>query len=172
MANETKSNSEIIGGILQKYLSGLTTEKITPDSIKQLIVYVSTEVSAALSNSMLKERLEILFDYEKKYLELTKTYKEEIKFAASLQEDIRKERSNFFAETLKEVHKTLEDVKMDKKAIDLWITELVNSYTKSLDVSSDLSKDHTIEMMGILRDASKKGADEIHSGKIDKSSDK
>jgi predicted metalloendopeptidase len=107
-------------------------------------------------NNTLKERLEILYDYEKKYLDLTKNYKEEIKFAATLQEDIRKERAKFFADTLKDVQKTLDDLKVDQKVVEAWITELVGSYTKSLDISADLSKDHILDMLGILKDASKK----------------
>lgn len=49
----------------------------------------------------LKTKLEILYTYEKNYLELVKDFKEEIKFASSIQEDLRKERAKFFAETLK-----------------------------------------------------------------------
>ena len=158
---QSKSNIEIITDILQKHLSNLTPDKITPDSIKQIVQFATNETANAISNNQLKERLEILYDFETKYLDLTKNYKEEIKFAANLQEDLRKERSKFFSETLKEVYKTLEEVKVEKNAIDLWITELVSSYTKSLDVSVDLSNDHTLEMMGILREASKKGAQDL-----------
>ena len=48
-------------------------------------------------------KLELLYEYEKHYLELIKGYKEEIKFASALQEDLRRERSQFFTQTLKEV---------------------------------------------------------------------
>jgi len=163
MANsvETGSNS-LVYGLVQKNLETLPIgDQFTKENRDGIIRNITQDITSALSNGFLKERLEILYDYEKKYLELTKAYKEEIKFAATLQEDIRKERSKFFSEVLQDVHKTLEDVKMDKKATDLWISELVTSYTKSLDISSDLAKDHVLDMMGILRDSSRENINKI-----------
>jgi hypothetical protein len=166
MGNITATGSNgLVFEIVQRSLEKLPiSEQFTKDNKDGIIHSITDAITSALSNDLLKERLEILYDYEKKYLELTKTYKEEIKFAAALQEDIRKERSKFFSDVLQDVHKTLEEVKMDKKATDLWISELVTSYTKSLDISSDLAKDHVLDMMGILRDSSK--------GSINKISDK
>lgn len=43
-------------------------------------------------------KLELLYEYEKQYLGLMKDYKEEIKFATALQEDLRRERSQFFTQ--------------------------------------------------------------------------
>jgi hypothetical protein len=161
MATGTVENASVVENaavykIVQRYISAIPiTESFADDAKKDLARLLTEDIAKCLSNNLLKERLEILYDYEKKYLELTKAYKEEIKFAATLQEDIRKERSKFFSEVLQDVHKTLEEVKMDKKEIDLWISELVTSYTKSLDISSELSKDHVLDMMGILRDTSR-----------------
>jgi hypothetical protein len=153
--SDTATNERTIKDIVEKYLATASAnEQFTDDAKKSLTQFIASEVSVGLSNTLLKERLDILYDHEKKYLDLTKDYKEEIKFAASLQEDIRKERAKFFAEVLREVHKTLEEAKLDKKATDLWITELVVSYTKSLDISSDLAKDHLLDMLGSLRTAS------------------
>ena len=163
MANSGKNDSNgLVFGIVQKNMENLPVgEGVTSESKAGIIRSIVEDVTMALSNDLLKEKLEILYDYEKKYLELTKAYKEEIKFAATLQEDIRKERSKFFSEVLRDVHQTLEDVKMDKKATDLWISELVTSYTKSLDISSDLAKDHVLDMMGILRDSSRENINKI-----------
>jgi len=148
--------------IVQRNLGTLpVSEQFTKDEKDGVIRNITENIVSVLSNDLLKERLEILYDYEKKYLELTKAYKEEIKFAATLQEDTRKERSKFFSEVLQDVHKTLENVKMDKKATDLWISELVTSYTKSLDISSELAKDHVLDMMGILRDSSRESINKI-----------
>ena len=80
-----------------------------------------------------------------------KEYKEEIKFAANIQEDLRKERTKFFSESLKEVSETLKESQVDSKVASIWIKELVSSYTKSLDLSSGLIEEHTLDMIGEIR---------------------
>jgi hypothetical protein len=152
-----KTSAESIFEILTLNFSFLPeNESFTKEVKEKTIQRIVSDIMHSISNNLLKERLELLYNYEKNYLELTKAYKEEIKFAANLQEDLRKERAKFFSEVLQDVHKTLEDVKMDKGATDLWITELVSSYTKSLDISSELAKDHVLDTMGKLRDDSRK----------------
>jgi hypothetical protein len=116
-----------------------------------------------------KSKLELLYQYEKHYLELIKEYKEEIKFATALQEDLRRERSQFFTHTLREVAQTLHSQEIDKKVSALWIEELVASYTKSLDLSSDLAKTHVIQVLGIFREEAKK---EVSTAELDKISNK
>ena len=101
--------------------------------------------------SSLKEKLDVLYNYEKNYLMLVKEFKEEIKFASAIQEDLRKERAKFFAETLKEVSDTLKKSEVSSEVASKWIEELVNSYTKSLDLSSGLIEEHTLETIGKLR---------------------
>jgi hypothetical protein len=103
-------------------------------------------------------KLELLYQYEKHYLELIKDYKEEIKFANALQEDLRRERSHFFAQTLKDVIQTMKSEEIDKNVSATWIQELVASYTKSIDLSSDLAKTHVIEILSILTEEAKREA--------------
>ena len=111
--------------------------------------------------SRLEEKLRILYEYEKKYLDLLKEYKEEIKFAAALQEDLRKERTKFFAESLKEVFKTLKDAQVESQVASMWIKELVDSYTRSLDLSSGLIEEHTLDMIAEIREEAKKEAQSL-----------
>jgi len=166
MAEKSIGNAKVYK-IVEEHISLIPlTEQFDKSARENIQRFLTEEITKSLSNDLLKERLDILFDYEKKYLELTKAYKEEIKFAAGLQEEIRKERSKFFSEVLKDVHKTLEEVKIDKKEIDLWISELVTSYTKSLDISSELSKDHVLDIMGILRDTSRSSIAKITDAQI------
>lgn len=105
--------------------------------------------------SNLKAKLAVLFEYESNYLSLIRDYKEEIKFAGSLQEDLRKERAKFFSETLKEVSATLNESQVDNAVASLWLKELVDSYTKSLDLSSGLIEEHTLDMIGTIRKKAK-----------------
>lgn len=111
-----------------------------------------------------KAKLELLFQYEKHYLEMIKGYKEEIKFAASLQEDLRRERSQFFTQTLREVVQTLQTQEIDKKVASQWIEELVASYTKSIDLSSDLAKTHVVQVLSIFKEEAKQ---EVSKAKLD-----
>lgn len=112
-----------------------------------LAVALTKLIQEMTSEDGLKNRLQILFEYEKHCLETIKAYKDEIKFMASLQEDVRRERSQFFTQTLKEVSNTLKQADVDKETVSAWIKELVASYTTSLDLSSDLATTHITEMV-------------------------
>jgi hypothetical protein len=105
-----------------------------------------------------KAKLDLLYQYEKHYLDLIKEYKEEIKFAASLQEDLRRERSQFFTQTLKDVMQTMKTAEVDKAVSARWVEDLVASYTKSLDLSSDLAKTHVVEVLSIFKEEAKQEA--------------
>ena len=128
----------------------------------KLMVDFLARVEKDLSLSSLEKKLDLLYNYEKNYLELVKEFKEEIKFASSIQEDIRKERSNFFAQTLKEVSATLKDSQVSDAVASRWIEELVSSYTKSLSLSGNLVDEHAIDTIGELRKGSKEEAKKLH----------
>ncbi len=128
-----------------------------------------TEITEQLSET--KAKLELLYQYEKHYLELIKEYKEEIKFANSLQEDLRRERSQFFTQTLKDVIQTMKTAEVDKAVSAQWIQELVASYTKSIDLSGDLAKTHVIEILSLLTSDTKREAAEAQLDSIGKKTD-
>jgi hypothetical protein len=145
------ANAEFVK-VLDSCFSGLEVDSKIKDAIKKTIILNFDEHTAT---SKLKERLQILFEYEKNYLSLIKEYKEEIKFVGTLQEDLRKERAKFFSETLKEVSGSLKDAQVSNEVASIWIQELVNSYTKSLDVSSGLIEEHTFDTIGEIREFAK-----------------
>lgn len=122
----------------------------------ELADYLSKNIGNIQGLTELSQRLDILYDFEKRYLELLKEHKEEIKFTANLQEDLRKERTKFFSESLREVSKSLQDTEVDNKIASLWIQELVNSYTSSLDSTNELVKENTLSMITELRNDSSK----------------
>lgn len=128
---------------------------IDENAKKSIIKSITLQIDDYTTLANLKAKLAVLFEYEKNYLELIKTYKEEIKFAGSLQEDLRKERAKFFSETLKEVSSTLNESQVDQAVTSLWLKELVDSYTKSLDLSSSLIEEHTLDMIGVIRKEAK-----------------
>lgn len=112
-------------------------------------------------NERLKSQLDIYYEYEKHYLDMLKEYKEEIKFASTLQEDLRKERANFFSEKLKEVSATLKDTGVDDKVRGEWIKELVKSYTGSLDISDKLVEEHVVETINDIKGKQKEIVEQI-----------
>jgi hypothetical protein len=111
-----------------------------------------------------QSKLNLLYQYEKHYLDLIKEYKEEIKFAASLQEDLRRERSQFFTQTLNDVMQTMKTAEVDKAVSARWVEDLVASYTKSLDLSSDLAKTHVVQVLSIFKEEAKQ---EVSKAKLD-----
>lgn len=113
--------------------------------------YVSKIIVEKVENTARDKKLEILYNHEKHFLDILKEYKEEIKFASSLQADIRKEESAFFASTLKEVCTSLKETQVDPKYQAQWIFDLVSSYTSSLKLSSKLAEEHVINLIGDIQ---------------------
>ncbi|EPH5257239.1 nickel transporter [Vibrio cholerae] len=141
---------------LNQLISSAVKSSGADDSIHaQLTEALKKELNGYVNLELLKAKLEVLYNFEKNYLELVKEYKEEIKFASTLQEDLRKERSKFFSETLKEVSHTLSESQVDDDVASKWLKELVDSYTKSLDLSSGLIEEHTLDTIGKIRSEAK-----------------
>ena len=109
----------------------------------------------------IKNKLQVLYEYEKHYLDLIKEYKEEIKFASTIQEDLRRERSQFFSQSLKEVSDSLKDAQVDETVAAKWIQQLVGSYTRSLDLSESLTNTQVLDSIGKLRKETKKEISDI-----------
>ena len=138
--------------VIDDCFTNIEVDKNIKDTIKKVLVLNFNEYTAT---SKLKERLQLLFEYEKNYLSLIKEFKEEIKFVGTLQEDLRKERAKFFSATLREVSDAMKDAQVSSDVASQWIKELVNSYTKSLDVSSGLIEEHTFDTIGDIRKQAK-----------------
>ncbi|MFE8729188.1 nickel transporter [Aeromonas hydrophila] len=144
--------------IIQEAISNSGVDK---DLSQELVQKLTKELQEAVTLNSLKAKLSVLFEYEKNYLQLVKEFKEEIKFASGIQEDLRKERAKFFSETLKEVSSTLTESQVDDDVASQWLKELVNSYTKSLDLSGGLIEEHTSDMIGKIRDKAKEQKNNI-----------
>lgn len=130
----------------------LANNDIPAEAIDKIAADILARISGPSALDDMKTRLDILFDYEKKYLELVKEFKEEIKFAGSIQEDLRKERAKFFSDTLKEVSLTLQECQVESSVASVWLKDLVGSYTKSLDLSSGLIEETVVDTIGKIRE--------------------
>ncbi|HHQ4465321.1 TPA: nickel transporter [Aeromonas veronii] len=141
---------------LSQLISSAVEASGADDSINsELTDILMKELNDYINLELLKTKLDVLYNFEKNYLELVKEYKEEIKFASSLQEDLRKERAKFFSETLKEVSTTLSESQVDGEVASKWLKELVDSYTKSLNLSGSLIEEHTLDTIGKIRSEAK-----------------
>lgn len=161
----TSSKEEIkneIQNLVKKQLGNyLESEETSLEAIKsKLTEGFAEDISEALVNKIenpeLDNKLEILYNHEKHFLDILKDYKEEIKFAESLQADIRKEQAAFFSSTLKEVCTSLKETQIDQQYQVQWIFDLVKSYTSSLKISSRLAEDHVISLLGEIQEKADK----------------
>lgn len=118
--------------------------------------YIAKYVIDKVENAEQEERLQMLYNHEKHFLDILKDYKEEIKFASSIQADVRKEQAQFFSSTLKEVCNALKETQIDPKFQVQWIFDLVQSYTSSLKISSQLAEEHVISLLGEIQEKADK----------------
>jgi hypothetical protein len=127
----------------QKNMSGLV------DDYSNAMASVIVDI---VDNPMQEKKLQTLYNNEKHYLDILKDYKEEIKFATSLQAEIRKEQAAFFSSTLKEVCNSLKETQMTPECQAQWINDLVLSYTSSLKISSKLAEEHVMQLLGEIQE--------------------
>ena len=109
-----------------------------------------------VDNTSRDKNLTILYNHEKHLLDILKDYKEEIKFASSLQAEIRKEEASFFSSTLKEVCNSLKETQVSTQCQAAWILDLVSSYTSSLKLSNKLAEGHVINLIGTIQEETSK----------------
>lgn len=153
--NGTKNILEELKSDLRSVVQKLEIDNNSKEAFLQSIFL---KIESNLGLGVLQEKLKILYEYEKNYLELLKNHKEEIKFATGLQEELRKERTKFFADSLKEVSETLSASQVDPSVASVWIKELVESYTRSLDLSNSLIEENTLAMVSEIRQEAQKEA--------------
>ena len=161
--DQLKGNLMDIKGIekrIEEIFKDVELEKHVEVALKKTIKMLFDEF---VSLEGMKTKLQILFEYEEHYLKLIKEYKEEIKFCNTMQEDLRRERSQFFTQILKEVSDTLKKAEVESSVASQWIQDLVDSYTKSIDISSDLAKSHVIDVIGKIRNRAKKEISPVKS---------
>lgn len=147
----------ILSDEMVNYLKVITSSTPPPPApMSEIEAEPYSSASAARESlDILRERLDILFEQERKHLELLKEFKEEIKFANTMEEDLRRERAAFFSQTLKEIHATLRDSQVDDGVAGDWIRELVRSYTSSLDVSGELVRTATLDQLARIQSLSR-----------------
>lgn len=163
------SDNELAAAFKPKKLRSFLKSQNIPDDVSDnFVMAFSEELSRYVNFESLNQKLNLFYTFEKNYLELIKEHKEEIKFVHSVQEDLRRERSNFFTQILKDASESLKKAEIDSKIASTWLQELVSCYTKSLDLSNEIVSTHTVDIIGELRSKKSEALNSVvSSGKYD-----
>ena len=143
-----KDYSERISKLLEGVKDVQQRQKLTDD----FKAFVKEVVPPDSPEEQLGRTLHVLYGYEANVLKLIKDYKEEIKFVNSVQEDIRREKVQFFTNVLGEVAKTLKESKIDDEVNKKWLMDFVESMNRSLDLSGDIAKSYTIDLLNTINE--------------------
>jgi len=143
--------SQIASILVNKIKSSEGQNDVSKEELEALISKEINTLNNVTELEVLSEKLKLLHSFESQYLTLIRDFKEEIKFVNSIQEDLRKERTKFFSENLSLVSKSLKETEIDKNIRDRWIEELVESFSISIDYSTQLTDQQTINKLSDLR---------------------
>lgn len=98
--------------------------------------------------------IQVLFDYEKHYMDLVRKYSTEIKFIEDMLSDYRQEQIKFYTETLPELQKKLsEDPGVDEEMKRTWLCRLTANMDKSFQMSDMLINDFATKKLQEFKDA-------------------
>ena len=82
---------------------------------------------------------QILYDYEKHYMELVRKYKPEIQFISGLVENLREEQIEFYSKTLPSVIEHLnQDIAIDEETKRIWLNRFVTNMDNSFNLSESV----------------------------------
>ncbi|MEI6287564.1 MAG: hypothetical protein WCP79_13755 [Bacillota bacterium] len=146
LVNETDTNSEVV--------EDASTPPGSMMSIMNDILSRDNSIEEEM-DSMKHDELKViglLTALEQQNLQLIKEYKEEIKFANAIQEDIRRERTQFFTINLREITATLATTHVNEKIKAEWLQDIVDSYIKSLEISSQIAKSVACSTLEMIRE--------------------
>ena len=96
--------------------------------------------------------IQVLFDYEKHYMDLVRKYSNEIKFIEDMLSDYRQEQIKFYAETLPKLKKINEDFGIDEEMKRTWLSRLTNNMDKSFQMSDTLINEFVTKKLQEFKD--------------------
>lgn len=90
--------------------------------------------------------IQILFEYEKHYLEMLKKYGNEIKFIQDMLSGFRKEQEQFYSTTLPNIIENLsKDDGIDVEMKKIWLNRFTGNIERSFNLSENLINDYAIK---------------------------
>ena len=91
--------------------------------------------------------LQVLYDYEKHYMELIRQHKNEIIFIENMLKDYRQENIDFFNNQLSKISQKLDAEHIDKDMKNAWLKRLEENMNRSFAVSEKLITDYTTKKL-------------------------
>lgn len=86
--------------------------------------------------------IQVLYDYEKHYMELVRKYSSEITMIADMLEKLRKEQVQFYNETLPQITAKLNNEEaIDDEMKKVWLNRLTTNVNRSFGLSETLIND-------------------------------
>lgn len=84
--------------------------------------------------------IQVLYDYEKHYMELVRKYGNEIQFISDMLQNFRKEQELFYKETLPEIKEKLsqDSAGVDEEMKRVWLQRLTTNIDRSFGLSETL----------------------------------
>lgn len=90
--------------------------------------------------------IQILYDYEKHYMELVRKYNSEITMIANMLSDFRSEQKQFYKEILPQViDKLNQDEGIDNKMKEIWLKQFTENMDRSFFLTETLINNYTIK---------------------------
>ena len=90
--------------------------------------------------------IQILYDYEKHYMELVRKYNSEITMIANMLSDFRSEQKQFYKEILPPVIDNLnQDEGIDNKMKEIWLKQFTENMDRSFFLTETLINNYTIK---------------------------
>lgn len=88
--------------------------------------------------------IQVLYDYEKHYMELVRKYSAEISMITDMLSNLRSEQSEFYEKTLPQISSKLkQDESIDDDMKKVWLKRLVENMDKSFELSDIVIKNYT-----------------------------
>ena len=91
--------------------------------------------------------LQVLYDYEKHYMELIRQHKNEIVFIENMLKDYRQENIDFFNNQLSKISQKLDAEHIDKDMKNAWLKRLEENMNRSFAISEILITDYTTKKL-------------------------
>lgn len=90
-----------------------------------------------------KPSIQVLYDYEKHYMELVRKFSPEISMIAGMLSDFRKEQERFYKEVLPQIAEKLnQDAGIDAEMRNIWLKRLTTNVDRSFGLSETLINDY------------------------------
>lgn len=87
--------------------------------------------------------IQVLYEYEKHYLEMVRKYSQEIKFIEDMLSDFRREQETFYSNTLPDIiNKLNQEGGVDKEMKKVWLNRLTTNIERSFTLSETLINDY------------------------------